>query len=74
MLAGLAVDAVVSATLVKTVGDVVDGTALDEDELTSTWKHLLSHTFHSFIKYSSYSCVLTFKLVITLHYLLSILG
>jgi len=37
MLAGLAVDAVVSATLVETVGDVVDGTALDEDELTSTW-------------------------------------
>jgi len=36
MLAGLAVDAVVSATLVETVGDVVDGTALDNDELTST--------------------------------------
>jgi len=36
MLAGLAVDAVVSATLVETVGDVVDGTALDKDELTST--------------------------------------
>jgi len=36
MLAGLAVDAVVSATLVETVGEVVDGTALDKDELTST--------------------------------------